>query len=101
MYSLDVLLSSNLGPVHCSTSDSNCCFLTCIHISQAAGEVFWCAVSLSIFQFVVIHTVQGSSVLSEAEMHVFLEFSCFFCDPADVGNLLSGSSAFSKSRLNI
>ena len=52
-------------------------------------------------QFVVIHTIKGSSVVSEAEVDVFLEFSCFFYDPADVGNLISGSSAFSKSSLNI
>ena len=48
-------------------------------------------------QFVVIHTVKGFSVVSEAEVDVFLEFSCFLDDPADVGNLISGSSAFSKS----
>ena len=52
-------------------------------------------------QFVVIHTVKGFGVVSEAEVNVFLEFSCFFCDPVDVGNLISGSSAFSKTSLNI
>ena len=52
-------------------------------------------------QFVVIHTVKGFSIVNEAEVGVFLEFSCFFCDPTDVGNLISGSSAFSKSSLNI
>ena len=52
-------------------------------------------------QFVVIHTVKSFSIVNEAEVDVFLEFSCFFDDPADVGNLISGSSAFSKSRLNI
>ena len=52
-------------------------------------------------QFVVIHTVKGFSVVSEAEVDVFLEFSCFLDDPADVGNLISGSSVFSKSSLNI
>ena len=52
-------------------------------------------------QFVVIHTVKGFSVVNEAEVDVFLEFSCFFYDPRDVGNLISGSSAFSKSSLNI
>ena len=51
--------------------------------------------------FVVIHTVKGFSVVSEAEVDVFLEFSCCFCDPADVGNLISGSSAFSKTSLYI
>ena len=52
-------------------------------------------------QFVVIHTVKGFGVVNKAELNVFLEVSCFFYDPADVGNLISGSSAFSKSSLNI
>jgi len=52
-------------------------------------------------QFVVIHTVKGLSIVNEAEVDVFLEFSSFFYDPADVGNLISDSSAFSKSSLNI
>ena len=51
-------------------------------------------------QFVVIHTVKDFSVVNEAEVDVFLEFSCFLCDSADVGNLISGSSAFPKSSLN-
>ena len=52
-------------------------------------------------QFVVIHTVKNFGIVNEAEVDVFLEFSCFFYDPMDVGNLISGSSNFSKSRLNI
>ena len=52
-------------------------------------------------QFAVIHTVKGFNVVNDAEVDVFLEFSCFFYDPTDVGNLISGSSAFSKSSLNI
>ena len=52
-------------------------------------------------QFFVIHTVKGFGIVSKAEIDVFLELSCFFYDPADVGNLISGSSAFSKSSLNI
>ena len=52
-------------------------------------------------QFVVIHTVKGFSIVNEAELNIFLEFSCFFYDPTDVGNLISGSSAFSKSSWNI
>ena len=52
-------------------------------------------------QFVVIHTVKGFGIVNKAEVDVFLEHSCFFDDPADAGNLLSGSSAFSKSSLNI
>ena len=52
-------------------------------------------------QFIVIHTVKGFSIVNKAEIDVFLELSCFFDDPADVGNLISGSSAFSKTSLNM
>ena len=52
-------------------------------------------------QFIVIYTVKGFGIVNEAEIDVFLELSCFFHDPADVGNLISGSSAFSKTSLNI
>ena len=52
-------------------------------------------------QFIVIHTVKGFGIGNKAEIHVFLKLSCFFDDPADVGNLISGSSAFSKTSLNI
>ena len=52
-------------------------------------------------QFVVIHTVKGFSIVNEAEVDVFLEFPCFLYDPTNVGNLISGSSAFSKSSLYI
>ena len=52
-------------------------------------------------QFVVIHTVKGFGIVNKAEIDVFLELSCFFHDPADVGNFISGSSAFSKTSLNI
>ena len=58
-------------------------------------------ISFRIFQFVVVHTDKGFSTVNKAEVDVFLEFSCFFYDPMDVGNLISGSSAFSKSSLNI
>ena len=66
-------------------------------------QVRWLGIPISwrIFQFAVIHTVKGFGVVDKAELDVFLEFSCFFYDPADVGNLISGSSAFSKSSLNI
>ena len=57
--------------------------------------------SLRIFQFVVIHTVKGFSLVNEAEVDVFLEFACFLYDPVDIDNLISGSSAFSESSLNI
>ena len=80
---------------------SNYCFLTCIQISQEAGKVVCYSHLFKNFpQFVVIHTVKGFSLVSKAEKDVFLEFSHFFYDPMDVGNLISGSSAFSKSSLN-
>ena len=83
-------------------SSSNCCFLTCIQISQEAGKVVWYSHLLKNFpQFVVIHPVKGFNVINEAEVDVFLEFSRFFYDPTDVGNLISGFSAFSKPSLNI
>ena len=52
-------------------------------------------------QFIVIHTVKGFGIVNKAKVDVFLELSCFFYDPADVGNLISGSSVFSKSSLNL
>ena len=52
-------------------------------------------------QFIVIHTVKGFGIVNKAEIDVFLELSCFFNDPTDVGNLISGSSAFSKYTLNV
>ena len=92
----------NLEPVHFSMSGSNCCFLTCIQISQDAGKVVWYSHLFKNFpQFVVIHRVEGFGVVNEAEVDVFLELSCFFDDPVDFGNLISSSSAFSKSNLNI
>ena len=101
IYSLDLLLS-HVEPCCCSMSSSNCCFLSCIQISQEAGQVVWYAHLFQNFpQFVVIHIVKGSSVVNKAEVDVFLELSCFFNDPMDVGNLISGYSAFSKSSLNI
>ena len=77
-------------------------FLTCIQISQEADKVVWYSHLFENFpQFVVIYTVKGFSIVNEAEVDVFLELSCFICDPADVGNLISGSSALSKASLNI
>ena len=82
-------------------SSSNCCFLTCIQDSQEAGQMVWYSHLLQNFpQFVVIHTVKGFGIVNKA-VDVFLELFCFFDDPADVGNSISGSSAFSKSSLNI
>ena len=87
---------SYLEPVCCSMSSSNCCFLTCIQISQEASKVVWYSHLFKNFpQFVVTHTVKGFSIVNAAEVEVFLEFFCFFYDPMDVGNLITGSSAFS------
>ena len=92
----------NLEPVYCTMSSSNSCFLDFIQISQEAGQVVWYSYLLKNFpQFVVTHIIKGFNVVNKAEVDVFLEFSCFFDDPTDVGNLISGSSAFSKSILNI
>ena len=83
-------------------SSSNCCFLTCIQVSQEVGQVVWYSHLFQNFpQFIVIHTVKGFGIVNKAEIDVFLEISCFFDDPSDVGNLISGSSAFSKTSLNI
>ena len=83
-------------------SSSNCCFLTCIQVFQGACHVVWYSHLFQNFpQFIVIHTVKGFCIVNKAEIDVFLELSCFFNDPADVGNLISGSSAFSKTSLNI
>ena len=109
-YSLDVLLFgvhpileySYLEPVCCSMSSSNFCSLTCIQISQEGGQVIWYSYLLKNFQwFIVIYTVKGFGIVSKAEEDVFLEISCFFDDSTDVGNLVSGSPAFSKTSLNI
>ena len=82
-------------------SGFNCCFLTCIRFLKRQVTWYGISISLRIFQFVVIHTVKGFSIVSEAEVDVFLELSCFFYDPTDVGNLISYSCSFSKSSLNI
>ena len=83
-------------------SCSNCCFLTCIQISQEAGQVVWYSHFVKNFlQSVVIHTLKSFGIVNKEEIDVFWELSCFFDDPADVGNLISGSSAFSKTSLNI
>ena len=92
----------NLEPVRCSISNSNCCFLICKQVSQEACKVVWYFHLLKNFtKFAAIHTVKVFSIVNEAEVDGFLEFSCFFYDPTDVGNLISGSSAFPKSSLNI
>ena len=92
---------SYLESVCCSMSSSNCCFLTCIQVSQETGQMVWYSHLFHSFpQFIVLHTVQGFHRVNKSEINVFLELSCFFNDPADVGNLISGSSAFSKTSLN-
>ena len=93
---------SYLEPDCCSMSSSKCCFLTSIQISQEAGQLVWDSHPSQNFpQFIVIHTVKGFGIVNKAEIDAFLELSCFFHDSGDVGNLISGSSAFSKTSLNI
>ena len=83
-------------------SGSNCCFLTCIQISQEAGQVVLYSHLFKNFpQFIVIHTIKSFSLVNKAEADVLLEFACFLYDSTEFGNLISGSSAFSKSSLNI
>ena len=92
----------NFEPVCHSMSGCNCHFLTCIQVSQEAGQVVWYSHLLKNFPwFVVIHKVKCFSIVIESEVNIFLEFSFFFYHPMDVGNSISGSSAFSKSRLNL
>ena len=79
-------------------SSSNCCCLSCIQISQEEGQVVWYFhLFKSIPRLVVIHTVKGFNDVNEAEVDVLMELSCFFCDPADVGNLISRSSSLLNS----
>ena len=91
----------SLETVCCSMYNSKCCFLTWIQISQEAGKVVWYSYLFKNFpQFVVIHTKILVQSIKQKYMF-FLEFSCFFCDPANGDNFISGTSAFSKSSLNI
>ena len=86
----------------CFFQRSNFCFLTCIQDFQE--HVRWSGIPISLKsfpQFVVIYTVKGFSIVNEAEVDAPLEVSCCFCDPADVGNLISGTSAYLKPSLNI
>ena len=100
IYSLDVLLSQ-FGASLLFMSSSNCCFLPAYRFLKR--QVRWSGIPLSwrIFQFVVIHTVKGLCVVNKAEVGVLLELPCFFDDPKDVGDLISSSSAFSKTSLYI
>ena len=80
-------------------SDSNCCFLTCIHISQEAGKGGLVFPSLE--EFPSACDPHKDFGLVNKDIDFFQEFSCFFDDPMDVGNMISGSPAFSKSSLNV
>ena len=83
-------------------SGSNCFFLTCNQIYQEAGKMVPYSHLFQNFpQFVITHRVKGFSVVNEAKVDVFLEFFCFFDEPMDVGNLISGAAALSKSSLYI
>ena len=91
----------DLEPVCCSMSSSNCCFLTCIQISQEVGKVVWYSRLLKNFPVCCDPWSQRLCIVNKAEVDFFLELSCFFDNPMVVGNLISGSSAFSKTSLNI
>ena len=103
IYSLNTLLSwfGNSLFFFFSMSSSSCYFLTCIQISLEAGQVVWCSHIFQNFLQFVVCTQSKTLAVNKAEADDFLELSCFLNDPADVGNLISGSSAFSKSSLNI
>ena len=101
VYSLDVLLSQ-FGTICCSMASSNCCFLTCIQVAQEAGQVVWYSHLFQNFpQFVVIHAVKGYVLVKKSEIDVFLELSCFFDDPSDVGNFISAFSTFQLEHLEV
>ena len=91
----------NLEPISCSIQGSSCCFLAHIQVSQETGKMFWYShLFKSVSQFVMFHTVRGFSLVSETEEDIFVEFPCFLYDLANVGNLISASSSFSKPSLD-
>ena len=93
IYSLDVLLSRFGTNLLFHVQFCVSFFLTCIQISQEAGKVVWYSHLFKNFsQFVLTHTVKGFGIVNKAEVDVFLEHCCFFDDPTDIGNLISGSS---------
>ena len=101
IYSLVVYLP-RFESFSCSISGSNYCFLTRIQISQAMGKMVWCShLSESFLQFVMIHTVKAFSIVNQTEIDIFLKFPSFLYNPANVGNLIPNSSAFSKPSLDI
>ena len=87
----------NFELVCCFMSGSNCCFLTHILVSQETGKGVWNSHLFKNFSQFVIHTVKGFSVINEAEIDMSVEFPYLSYDPVNVGNLVSGSSTFSKS----
>ena len=90
----------NFEPVSSSTFGLNCYFLTCIQVSQETSKVVWYSCLFKNFpQFVVVYSITGFGVVSEAEVDVFLKLPCFFCDTTNVDNLISSSSSSSKPRL--
>ena len=91
----------NFEPVSCCMSTSNCCFLTCIQVSQETGKVVWYSHLFKNFPVCCVPHRQRLSLVSKAEVEVYFEFPCFLYDPVHVGNLISGSSAFSKPSLYI
>ena len=92
----------NPEPISCSIQGSNSCFLIYIQVSQKTGKMVWYShLCKSSPQFVMIHTVKGFIIVGETEVDVFLELPSFLCDPVNVGNLISGSSAFSKPCLDV
>ena len=100
IYSLDGFLSQFWTSPLCHVWF--CCFLTCIQVSQEVGKMVWYSHLFKNFpQFVLTHTVKGSNIVNETEIDAFLEITCFFYGLAYVGNLISGSSAFSKPSLYI
>ena len=100
IYSLEVLLSQ-LEPVCCSISSSNCCFLTSYRFHRR--EIRWSGIliSLKIFHSLLLSTVKDFCIVNEAEVDIFLEFPCFLYEPTDIGSLISDSPAFSKPSLCI
>ena len=92
----------DMEPVCCSMSGSNSCFLTSIKISQEAGKVVWYSHLFKNFpQFVVIQTVKEFGIVNKTGVDVYSGTLVLFNNPMDVGNMISGSSTFSKSILNI
>ena len=92
----------NLEPISCSIQGTNCCFLTNIQVSQETSKMVWYSHLFKSFpRFIMIHIVKGFGVVDETEVDVFMEFPSFHYDPANVGDLISGSSSFSKSSLDI